>query len=61
MASAKSVKAKANTSTATASYVVLADGRVAGQRVRKGDTIDLAPSVAKYENVSPTTEIKAKG
>lgn len=41
---------------ATASYTALADGRVAGQRVKKGDKIDLTPAQAKYENVTPTVE-----
>lgn len=46
------------------SYTVLADGRVAGQRVKKGDTIELTPTQAKYENVAPSapaTHSKEKG
>lgn len=61
MASGKPVKAKTDPKTATASYVALADGRVAGLRVKKGDKIELAPAVAKYENVMPAADTKAKG
>ncbi|MBN2740051.1 MAG: hypothetical protein JXR35_04020 [Rhodobacteraceae bacterium] len=48
-------KPKTKTAPATPakqSYTVLADGRVAGQRVKKGDTIELTPAQAKYENVA---------
>ncbi|MEO1950676.1 hypothetical protein [Thioclava sp.] len=38
------------------SYTVLADGRVAGERKKKGDVIELTADQAKYENVASVSK-----
>ncbi len=41
-------------------YEVLGDGRVAGQRRKKGDIVQMTERMARYENVRPVEAKPAK-